>query len=168
MTVLDITTTTIESPIGPLRLAAQRGAIVRIDMAEERHPPRGVETWRRDDGGFDDAVAQLHAYFVGELTAFDLPIRLVGTDFQRRVWEALRQIPYATTINYSDLAAEIGKPTARRAAGLANGRNPVSIIVPCHRVIGKNGTLVGYGGGLERKAWLLGHEAKTAETARTR
>jgi methylated-DNA-[protein]-cysteine S-methyltransferase len=102
---------------------------------------------------------QLTAYFAGELRDFDLPLAPVGTPFQERVWQALRDIPYGATTSYSALANRIGAPGAARAVGLANGRNPIAIIIPCHRVIGAGGTLVGYGGGLNRKRWLLDLEA---------
>ncbi len=104
-------------------------------------------------------VAQLQAYFAGELTDFDLPLQMHGTEFQRRVWAALCEIPYGETISYGELARWVGNPKASRAVGLANGRNPVAIVVPCHRVIGADGSLTGYGGGLDRKVWLLEHEA---------
>ena len=100
------------------------------------------------------------AYFAGDLTEFDVPLGLKGTDFQRRVWDGLRQIPFGETWSYAQLAENVGNAKACRAVGLANGRNPIGIIVPCHRVIGADGTLTGYGGGLERKAWLLEHERK--------
>jgi O-6-methylguanine DNA methyltransferase len=108
-----------------------------------------------------DTTACLAAYFAGDLTAIDrLPVAAAGTAFQNQVWAALRQIPAGATTNYARLATSIGRPTAIRAVGAANGANPISIVVPCHRVIGANGSLTGYGGGLERKAWLLKHEAK--------
>ena len=107
---------------------------------------------------FKDVAAQLDAYFAGELTTFDIEVNLIGTPFQMVVWAHLREIPYGETISYGELARRVGNPNASRAVGLANGRNPVAIIVPCHRVIGANGSLTGYGGGLERKSWLLEHE----------
>ena len=109
------------------------------------------------------AVAQLDAYFAGELTRFDLPLAPSGTAFQLRVWWALADIPYATTESYGSVAARVGKPRAGRAVGSANNKNPLAIVLPCHRVIGSNGRLVGYGGGLEMKDWLLKHEAKVAK-----
>jgi methylated-DNA-[protein]-cysteine S-methyltransferase len=112
----------------------------------------------RDDGAFADAIAQLRAYFAGELRTFELPLAPHGTPFQRRVWDALLAIPYGTTTTYGRLAQQLGDPRAVRAVGLANGRNPIPIIIPCHRVIGANGSLIGYGGGLERKQWLLERE----------
>ena len=102
---------------------------------------------------------QLDAYFAGELQTFDLPLHMAGTPFQKQVWQGLLTIPYGTTISYAELARRIGRPGASRAVGAANGRNPIGIIVPCHRVIGANGTLTGYGGGLDRKEWLIAHEA---------
>ena len=106
----------------------------------------------------DAAARQLSEYFAGDRTDFDLDLAPSGTDFQRKVWTALSQIPYGTTESYGQLALRIGQPTASRAVGLANGRNPIAIVVPCHRVIGSSGTLTGYAGGLERKRWLLEHE----------
>lgn len=113
-----------------------------------------------------EALRQLGAYFSGRLTAFDLPLSMKGTDFQRRVWRALLQIPYGETCSYAELARAIGAPAAVRAVGAANGRNPIAIVVPCHRVIGANGKLVGYGGGLPMKQMLLRLEAEHAERVR--
>jgi methylated-DNA-[protein]-cysteine S-methyltransferase len=109
-----------------------------------------------------DAAAQLKAYFAGQLTSFDLPVAPEGTGFQRTVWAGLRRIPYGETISYGELASRIGQPTASRAVGLANGRNPVAIIVPCHRVVGADGSLTGYGGGLDRKRFLLALEQRVS------
>jgi methylated-DNA-[protein]-cysteine S-methyltransferase len=156
----EILTSTFESPIGPLTLVARDGVLTDLSMHEQRHsspPPVDAIT---DDTWFKDVAAQLDAYFVGDLTAFDLELNLIGTPFQRRVWARLCEIPYGETISYGELADRVGNPKASRAVGLANGRNPVAIIVPCHRVIGANGSLTGYGGGLERKTWLLDHESK--------
>lgn len=147
----------IDSPIGPLTLAGQDGMLTHLLMLDHAHAPDG-SGWIRDDTAFAAAVEQLDAYFAGELIAFDLEVQLTGTAFQRRVWAALRTIPYGQTRSYGQLAAQIGAPSASRAVGLANGRNPVSIIVPCHRVIGSNGSLTGYGGGIERKRALLALE----------
>jgi methylated-DNA-[protein]-cysteine S-methyltransferase len=121
---------------------------------DERHRNK----WRRDDGAFDDVRGQLGEYFTGTRRHFDLPLNAAGTEFQRKVWTALTGIPYGETTTYGKLAAALGSPAAFRAVGLANGRNPISIIVPCHRVIGTNGSLTGYGGGLDAKRWLLSHE----------
>jgi len=159
--------TYVESPVGPLLLVSDGEALTGLYMAEHRHgPERGSEWVRSDDAPpFAETRRQLAAYFGGKLTAFHLPVRLHGTPFQRRVWEELARIPFGATISYAELARRIGCPSASRAVGLANGRNPVSIIVPCHRVIGANGKLTGYGGGLSRKEALLKHEAAAAIAA---
>jgi methylated-DNA-[protein]-cysteine S-methyltransferase len=145
----------IESPVGFLTIAGDDDAITGVRMENHAHPPAHLDGWEPDPGAFPDVVDQLGAYFAGELTDFDVRLRLEGTDFQRRVWAGLLEIPYGETISYGELATRIGRPTAFRAVGLANGRNPVSIIVPCHRVIGAGGALTGYGGGLENKRTLL-------------
>jgi methylated-DNA-[protein]-cysteine S-methyltransferase len=147
---------TIPSPIGPLTLRGTDDEVLTgLSMDGQRHeiglPPRSV----RDDEAFAKVVDQLDAYFGGELTEFDVAFDATGTEFQRRVWRALCDIPYGETISYGELARRVGNPKASRAVGLANGRNPIAIIVPCHRVIGASGTLTGYGGGVERKRALL-------------
>jgi methylated-DNA-[protein]-cysteine S-methyltransferase len=151
-------TTTIDSPVGPLTLVSDGEALTELHF--------GWEPASANGGGGDPVLEatreQLAAYFAGERTAFELPIRLAGTAFQQAVWAALREIPYAETIDYGELARRVGRPGAARAVGLANGRNPVAIVVPCHRVIGSSGALTGYGGGLERKRALLELEARTA------
>ncbi|MFL0182143.1 methylated-DNA--[protein]-cysteine S-methyltransferase [Mycobacterium sp. SMC-15] len=147
----------IDSPIGPLTLAGNDGKLSHLLMLDHSHAPSRTG-WARDDTAFPDAAEQLAAYFAGDLTEFDLTYEMAGTDFQRRVWTALLTIPYGQTRSYGQLASQIGSPTASRAVGLANGRNPISIIVPCHRVIGSNGSLTGYGGGIDRKRALLGLE----------
>jgi methylated-DNA-[protein]-cysteine S-methyltransferase len=149
----------IDSPLGPLLLVAENGALTMLWMSPL---PRRDDTplQAADRAVLDETAAQLDRYFAGGLTAFDLPLDLRGTPFQRRVWSALQEIPFGETTSYGELAAALGKPGSARAVGLANGQNPVSIIVPCHRVIGSNGKLTGYGGGLDRKAWLLDHEAR--------
>lgn len=152
-------TTTIKSPIGPLRLTARDGSLTGTYMEAQRHAPTLPDDLGHDDRWFADITAQLDAYFSGKLMAFDVPMLFSGTDFQCSVWKQLSTIPYGETISYGELARRVGNPNASRAVGLANGRNPISIIVPCHRVIGANGSLTGYGGGLERKTWLLEHEA---------
>lgn len=130
-------------------------------MSEYKHGEEIGKDWvlRNDVPPFPETVQQLAAYFDGKLTEFSLPLAIRGTDFQKRVWDELREIPYGATISYGELAQRIGNPNASRAVGLANGHNPISIIVPCHRVIGANGKLTGYGGGLQRKAALLSFEA---------
>jgi len=159
------TTTTVQSPVGPLTLRARDGRLTGLHMHQQRHAPARSPQWRPDERGFEEALAQLQAYFAGALTDFDVPLELEGTDFQRRVWSALREIPYGETISYGELARRVGSPGAARAVGLANGRNPVGIIVPCHRVIGADGSMTGYGGGLARKVWLLEHEAAHAASS---
>jgi methylated-DNA-[protein]-cysteine S-methyltransferase len=145
----------IETPIGPLRLDAEDGCLSRVEFVAS------AET-RSSEPVLLEAEAQLRAYFDGELRRFDLPLAPRGTSFQLSVWDALREIPNGATTNYSELAAAIGRPSACRAVGAANGRNPLAVIVPCHRVIGAGGGLTGYGGGLERKRMLLALEAAKA------
>ena len=145
----------IDSPIGELLLAGDGQALTAVHM--NGAPGAG---WRRDPAPFRDAAEQLRAYFAGELRDFDLALAPRGTPFQRRVWDALRDIPYGRTISYSELAATVGRPGAARAVGAANGRNPLAVVVPCHRVIGAGGALTGYGGGLGRKRLLLDLEAR--------
>jgi methylated-DNA-[protein]-cysteine S-methyltransferase len=147
--------TVIGSPIGPLTLLSREGRLTNLVMHEQAHattPPPGS---RREDDAFAGVADQLEEYFAGDRTEFDVPIELEGTDFQRRVWTQLRAIPYGETISYGELARRVGNPRASRAVGLANGRNPVAVIVPCHRVIAADGGLGGYGGGSARKVHLL-------------
>ena len=148
----------LESPLGDLLLTGDGGSISGLFTV-----PHAVEpaTARRDDAAFAGAAEQLGAYFAGELDAFDLPLAPAGTPFQRRVWDALLTIPYGETATYAELAAAIGRPGAARAVGHANGRNPISIVIPCHRVVGSDGTLTGYAGGLDRKRALLDLEGAT-------
>ncbi len=150
----------IDTPIGELTLTSDGRSVTGVYMQNQKHGATRTKDWRRDDAALKQPRAQLQAYFTGELREFDLPLAAEGTPFQRRVWRALCDIPYGETISYGELARRIGQPTASRAVGLANGQNPISIVVPCHRVIGANGSLTGYGGGLDRKRWLLGHESK--------
>ncbi|MGH8517892.1 MAG: methylated-DNA--[protein]-cysteine S-methyltransferase [Panacagrimonas sp.] len=152
--------TRVPSPIGELLLVAEDEALCGLYMDLERGWMPRVEIGPRDDAALAEARHQLDEYFAGERQVFDLAIRLRGTTFQRQVWEALMEIPYGETRSYGEQARRIGAPDAPRAVGAANGQNPVSIIVPCHRVIGANGALTGYGGGIERKRWLLAHEAQ--------
>jgi methylated-DNA-[protein]-cysteine S-methyltransferase len=154
---------TIPSPIGELTLAGRDGVLTHLLMTDQAHAPVRDGWEPADDGAFAAVVDQLRAYFDGELTEFDIELELEGTPFQREVWGALREIPYGETWSYGELAERIGKPGAARAVGLANGRNPIAIIVPCHRVIGANGSLTGYGGGLPRKQHLLQLEQERTE-----
>lgn len=147
---------TVESPIGRLLLTATDAGLSGLYM---REPAPDVE-WVHDPRRLDGAASQLCRYFNGSLQTFDIPLDLRGTPFQIEVWNALTEIPFGGTWSYRELAARIGRPNAVRAVGAANGRNPVSIVVPCHRVIGADGSLTGYGGGLERKRFLLDHEAR--------
>ena len=154
MTATAITCRTIDSPVGPLTLAGRGATLTNLRMVGQTHEP-SREGWEPDDDAFPDAVEQLAAYFANERTGFELELDLVGTEFQRRVWAALCTIPYGETRSYGEIAEQIGSAGASRAVGLANGRNPIGIIVPCHRVIGASGSLTGYGGGLDRKRALL-------------
>jgi methylated-DNA-[protein]-cysteine S-methyltransferase len=155
----------VDSPIGPLTLVAADGRITGLYMDAQRHRP-GEEVvgsaGKPAAEPFTTAADQLARYFAGQLTEFDLPLAPAGTRFQRAVWDALRQIPYGETWSYGQLASKIGNPAAVRAVGLANGRNPIALVVPCHRVIGADGSLTGYGGGLDRKRFLLDLEARGA------
>jgi methylated-DNA-[protein]-cysteine S-methyltransferase len=152
--------TVMDSPYGPLTVVLTDGVLSGLYMTGQRHRPPEESFGDRDDTAFAFAeiATQLKAYFAGELKEFTLPLHLHGTPFQRTVWEQLRKIPYGETRSYGELAHELGNPKASRAVGLANGRNPVGIIVPCHRVVGADGSLTGYGGGLERKQQLLDFE----------
>jgi methylated-DNA-[protein]-cysteine S-methyltransferase len=159
------------SPIGELLLVSDGEALVGLHMML-RHgkPARGPEPgWKRDDKALGAARAQLREYFAGERRAFDLPLSMAGTPFQQSVWKGLLEIPFGVTWSYAELARRVGRPGASRAVGAANGRNPIGIVVPCHRVIGADGTLTGYGGGVDRKEWLLRHErAEFVERANPR
>ncbi|MFC9343410.1 methylated-DNA--[protein]-cysteine S-methyltransferase [Streptomyces sp. NPDC057020] len=157
--------TVVDSPYDPLTLVAVDGVLSRVHMTGQRHRPPEETFGEPDPSPFGEAIRQLDAYFAGELTEFDLPLNLIGTPFQLRVWEGLLRIPYGETRTYGELAEELGNPGASRAVGLANGKNPVSIIVPCHRVVGASGSLTGYGGGLDRKQRLLAFESGTAAPA---
>jgi methylated-DNA-[protein]-cysteine S-methyltransferase len=154
----------IDSPVGPLTLVAAGSTLVGLSMSEQRHAPApesfGEPAAEDDSEPLAEAARQLREYFTGQRTEFDLLLAVDGSAFQRRVWAALRDIPYGDTVSYGQLADRIGQPTASRAVGLANGRNPIGIIVPCHRVVGADGSLTGYGGGIERKRYLLAHEQR--------
>jgi methylated-DNA-[protein]-cysteine S-methyltransferase len=151
------------TPIGVLMLVGERGAaggmrLTGIYMEQHRHGPGVDPSWAKDPAAFREVARQLDEYFDGSRTTFDLPLAAAGTHFQHRVWDELARIPRGTTITYGDLAARAGHPGAARAVGAAVGRNPISIVVPCHRVVGADGTLTGYAGGVARKAHLLALE----------
>jgi len=157
------------SPVGELLLVASDAGLVAIRFERNRHgeDPRASSVPSSEASGAEarilaDARTQLDAYFAGALKDFDLPLDPRGTPFQQKVWTALRAIPFGQTVSYAELARRTGDPKAVRAVGAANGRNPIPLIVPCHRVIGADGSLVGFGGGLERKRWLLCHEGALA------
>lgn len=143
----------IDSPVGQLLLRAENGALTGVLFG-------GGTNVCEEDPILEQAAAELAEYFSGKRRTFTVPVRLTGTDFQKQVWAALQEIPYGATATYGEIAQKIGRPQACRAVGMANHRNPVSIIVPCHRVIGSSGALTGYGGGLEAKAFLLALEEK--------
>ncbi len=156
----------VETPLGAIELRAAGGALTGLYLPETRHPPAPIAAPGDDPADrsvLDAAEAQLGGYFAGERVAFDLPLAPAGTAFQERVWRKLRDIPYAGTWSYGELARAVAQPTASRAVGAANGRNPISIVIPCHRVIGADGSLTGYGGGEVAKRWLLDHEARVKE-----
>ena len=146
---------TIDSPIGLLGLVVSDGAVTELRMDATPRTATGDAAERKV---MDEAVSQVEAYFEGSLKDFDLPLRSDGTPFQQAVWRQLEQIPYGTVTSYVEIARRVGRPTASRAVDAANGRNPIAIVVPCHRVIGADGSLTGYGGGMWRKEWLLDHE----------
>jgi methylated-DNA-[protein]-cysteine S-methyltransferase len=149
----------IDSPIGRLTLTSEGSLLTGLYMASPGKLPRTAD-WVMDNAAapLPEAARQLCEYFAGERREFDLPLRMHGTDFQKRVWRELTKIPFGETWSYGQLARRLDNPSACRAVGLANGRNPIAIIVPCHRVIGADGSLTGFGGGLPRKQWLLAHE----------
>jgi len=145
----------IESPIGKLLLAGSHEALCQVRFHGGRDLIGARVEWQENPEPFREAVRQLEAYFSGTLKSFDLPLKLEGTEFQKTVWQALQEIPYGETWSYGQLAGHIGKPQAMRAVGAANGRNPIPVIIPCHRVIGADGSLTGFGGGLPIKQKLL-------------
>jgi len=155
----------VDSPIGRLLLQADGDALTGLYMDVPQRPPpaNGGRVEAPDAGPLAQTRRQLLEYFTGRRREFDLPLLLHGTEFQKRVWRALTEIPYGRTSSYGDLARQVGNANASRAVGLANGRNPIAIVVPCHRVIGADGSLTGYGGGLERKRWLLAHEGTATD-----
>lgn len=157
----------LPSPIGSLLLLSNGESLTAVYPESHKRLPQPGSSWRCDGTRFRSAREQLRAYFAGELLHFDVPLVLDGTPFQRRIWDALREIEFAHTTSYADLAGRIGHCQAVRAVGGAVGRNPISIIVPCHRVIGTDGALTGYAGGLECKRWLLQHEARITPPGKT-
>jgi methylated-DNA-[protein]-cysteine S-methyltransferase len=148
----------MESPVGKLLLVADEDGLIETAFAEGRTPPVVNPSWTCGGALLREPVHQLEAFFAGQLRNFDLPLKPRGTAFQQRVWKLLREIPFGETISYGELARRAGNPAASRAVGLANGSNPIAIVIPCHRVIGSNGKLTGYGGGLENKRWLIDFE----------
>ena len=149
----------VDSPVGPLLLAASEDALVAIEFRQNRHPVKRNADWQQGDNAMlRETQRQLQSYFDGQVRRFDLPLAPDGTPFQQQVWATLAQIPYGMTWSYGELAQHLGKPAAVRAVGAANGRNPIPIVLPCHRVIGADGSLTGFGGGLPTKAFLLRHE----------
>lgn len=156
----------LDSPVGAL-LAARDGAVLRyLSFSTGKRPRQPDDAWVADASGFEAVAAQLDAYFHGDLEVFDITFHLAGTDFQKSVWQALTQIPFGQTISYGELARRVGNPKASRAVGMANNANPIPIIIPCHRVIGANRSLTGFGGGLETKEFLLKHEGVLADQPR--
>jgi methylated-DNA-[protein]-cysteine S-methyltransferase len=147
--------TTMESPIGELLLVGDGDNLSGMYMQDGRKPKTIATGWRESSAPLADAKRQLEEYFAGDRTTFDIPLAAQGAPFEREVWHALEEIPYGETVSYGEIARRVGQPTAARAVGTANGRNPIAVIVPCHRVIGADGSLTGYGGGLERKRLLL-------------
>jgi len=148
-----------KTPVGPLRLVADERGLNTVCFLRGRKKEAVQDDWKEDPAFFVDVIRQLQEYFVGALREFEIPLRMEGTEFQKKVWKNLQKIPYGETISYGELAKRIGDPKAVRAVGAANGQNPLPIIVPCHRVIGSNGSLTGFGGGLENKRRLLDLES---------
>ncbi|HWY43941.1 MAG TPA: methylated-DNA--[protein]-cysteine S-methyltransferase [Candidatus Sulfotelmatobacter sp.] len=146
---------TMESPVGSLRLVAEEMGLRMVWFLRGGAKQKPHEDWKEDEAFFIDVRRQLQEYFAGELREFDIPLLMEGTEFQKRVWKTLQTIPYGETISYGELAKKIGDSKAVRAVGAANGQNPIPIIVPCHRVIGSDGSLTGFGGGIENKRKLL-------------
>ena len=156
--------TTFDSPVGPLLLMSDGTSLTGLHTDNDKHRPAVLRDWIHDGSvaPFAQTIAQLQAYFDGALRVFELPLAPQGTEFQMQVWRELCNIRFGETISYAELARRIGRPTASRAVGHSNARNPISIIVPCHRVIGADNSLTGYAGGLDRKRALLAHEAISA------
>lgn len=161
-TAMQIRYTEFNSPLGRFRVGVSERGVRAAGFIDNRDDATTGKDWRFVAALDHPAVHQLRGYFAGEVRHFDVSLDPLGTPFQNTVWRALCAVPFASTTSYSAIAQRLGKPTATRAVGAANGQNPIAIIVPCHRVIGKDGTLTGYAAGLERKRWLLAHEAKQA------
>ena len=165
MTHAPVLYTTVTSPVGPLLLAGGDDGLRAIEFHASRHPVPRDDDWREGDHPvLQRTRAQLSEYFAGSRRTFDLPLAPRGTDFQRATWQALAGIPYGSTISYAELASRVGRPKAMRAVGAANGRNPLPIVLPCHRVIGADGSLTGFGGGLPTKEFLLSLEGALPRT----
>jgi len=150
----------LDSPVGRLLLVLDGEGLRHVHFENGRHPLWLDDSWERGPGAWHEARAQLNAYFAGKLTVFDLPLAPQGTEFQQQVWLELLRIPYGATATYGEIARCVGDPTASRAVGAANGQNPLAIVVPCHRVVGADGGLTGYGGGLATKRFLLDLEQR--------
>lgn len=155
----------IESPVGRLLLAGNAQALTHVSFQDGRHPTKPDPQWTYSETPFQKSIQQLNEYFSGKRNTFKINLAPEGTPFQRKVWDALQTIPYGRTLSYGQIANAIGKPQAVRAVGAANGQNPLSIVIPCHRVIGSNGKLVGFGGGISIKEALLSHERRHAQAA---
>jgi len=162
---MNVRHTTIDSPVGELTVVAEDGALLGLYYPGHKRRPAEDTFGEYTDEGFEDVRAQLGEYFAGTRRTFDLPLAPRGTEFDRSVWQLLTEIPFGETRTYGDLAKRLGDPGLAQAVGAANGRNPISIIVPCHRVVGANGNLTGYAGGLDRKRNLLELEEPVADTA---
>ena len=161
---MTVHTTFVDSPVGPLFVAADEDGMRAIEFCRNRHPVKRQDDWREGDNALlRRARRQLDEYFAGARRTFDLPLSPAGTEFQRGVWTTLATIPYGETISYAQLATRVGRPSAMRAVGAANGRNPLPIVLPCHRVIGADGALTGFGGGLPTKEFLLRLEGALPE-----
>ena len=152
--------TEMDSPVGRLLIAGDSSGLRCVLFADGKRPARPEPGWLEDSASLSEATSQLRAYFAGTLFRFRLPLAPRGTPFQKRVWRQLLEIPYGETASYGEIARRIGSPRASRAVGLANGANPIAIVIPCHRVIGSNGKLTGYGGGIAKKEWLLDWERR--------
>lgn len=156
-----------DSPVGPLAIAASNDAVIAINFENSRHPTEFRSDWSNTENAvLKQAKRELTEYFAGKRRHFDVPTAAAGTEFQRRVWGELARIPFGETRSYLDVATRLGKPSATRAVGAANGRNPISIIVPCHRVIGADGSLTGFGGGMATKRFLLSLEGALPDESR--